>query len=173
MFGGLEYVFVRREMSKEINALQSVLENILMCDCADFESSATYTIFNKICWAADIPADAFNFRIERTECKAGSLSEFYKIAFDVPATPAPPAGPAPEKKAPENTTAAPGNLDLIDYSEKAVALFGDTRGIKDQLKEIGGRFNSYLTRNGAKVPGWVFSKSKADQVRELINNSAA
>lgn len=78
-----------------------------------------------------------------------------------------------KKQPPKNIPPASSSFELVDYSEKAIALFGDTREIKDQLKEIGGRFNPYLTKNGSKSPGWIFSKSKADKVRELINNSAA
>lgn len=84
-----------------------------------------------------------------------------------------PEGPESDKKIPANIPAASSSFELVDYSEKAIALFGDTREIKDQLKEIGGRFNPYLTRDGSKAPGWIFSKSKVDKVRELINNSAA
>ena len=170
MFGGLEYVFVNRENSKEIKALRVAFENIILADCDNTPGYVIEGAFNKICWGQDFPDNAFNFRIERTGCKAGSLAEFYKIAFDVPA---PPEGPEPTKKAPANIPATSGNFEIVDYSEKAIALFGDTREIKDQLKEIGGRYNPYLKNNGSKVPGWIFSKSKADKVRELINNSAA
>jgi hypothetical protein len=34
-----------------------------------------------------------------------------------------------------------GNYTIVDYSEKAVAIFGDTKAIKDQLSAMGGRFN--------------------------------
>ena len=63
-------------------------------------------------------------------------------------------------------------LDIVDYSEKAIAVFGDTKAIKDQLKELGGRFNPYLNYNGEKRAGWIFSKRKADEVRELLVPSA-
>lgn len=63
-------------------------------------------------------------------------------------------------------------LDIVDYSEKAIAVFGDTKAIKDQLKELGGRFNPSLNYNGKKRAGWIFSKRKADEVRELLVPSA-
>lgn len=50
-------------------------------------------------------------------------------------------------------------LEIVDYSEKAIAVFGDTKAIKDQLKELGGRFNPSLNYNG---------KKQADKVKELI-----
>lgn len=68
----------------------------------------------------------------------------------------------------QGQTTAQGEFILVDYSEKAIALFGDTKPIKDLLSDLGGRFNSRLTRNGAKCAGWIFQKAKEAQVRELI-----
>ena len=59
-------------------------------------------------------------------------------------------------------------LEIVDYSEKAVAVFGETKAIKEQLKELGGRFNPSLNYNGEKRAGWIFSKKQADKVEELI-----
>jgi hypothetical protein len=55
-------------------------------------------------------------------------------------------------------------LTLIDYSEKAIALVGDTRAIKDELKRIGGRFNARLSCGA----GWIFPKSKRDAIEAII-----
>lgn len=63
-------------------------------------------------------------------------------------------------------------LEVVDYSEKAVAVFGDTKAIKEQLKELGGRFNPSLNYNGEKRAGWIFSKKQADKVKELITPMA-
>ncbi len=59
-------------------------------------------------------------------------------------------------------------LEIVDYSEKAIAVFGGTKTIKEQLKELGGRFNPSLNYNGEKRAGWIFSKKKADEVRNLM-----
>jgi hypothetical protein len=53
-----------------------------------------------------------------------------------------------------------GDFVIVDYSEKALAVFGDTRAIKDQLKTLGGRFNPKLTHNEKKQAGWIFSLCK-------------
>ena len=60
------------------------------------------------------------------------------------------------------------DLEMVDYSEKAIAVFGDTKAIKEHLKELGGRFNPSLSYNGNKRAGWIFSKKQADKVRELL-----
>ena len=56
-------------------------------------------------------------------------------------------------------------LQIIDYSEKAIAIIGDTRAIKDTLKTLGGRFNAHLTCGA----GWIFSKSKEDAIKATLN----
>lgn len=53
---------------------------------------------------------------------------------------------------------------LVEYSAKAVAVFGETRAIKDELKAMGGRFNSRLTFNGKKLAGWIFPKSQEQRL---------
>lgn len=68
----------------------------------------------------------------------------------------------------QGQTTAQGEFILVDYSEKAIALFGDTKPIKDRLSDIGGRFNSRLTHDGQKRAGWIFPKAKEAQVREAI-----
>lgn len=63
-------------------------------------------------------------------------------------------------------------LEVVDYSEKAIAVFGDTKPVKEQLKELGGRFNPSLNYQGEKRAGWIFSKKQADKVRKLIKPAA-
>ena len=53
---------------------------------------------------------------------------------------------------------------VIEYSEKSIALVGDTKEIKDRLKKLGGRFNSGLSCGA----GWVFSKTKQKDLEKLI-----
>ena len=53
---------------------------------------------------------------------------------------------------------------MVEYSEKAVAVFGETKAIKDELKAMGGHFNSRLTFNGKKLAGWIFPKSKEQRL---------
>lgn len=53
-------------------------------------------------------------------------------------------------------------IQLVKYSEKSVAVFGETKAIKEKLKFLGGRFNRALVdpENGEKTPGWIFSLKK-------------
>jgi hypothetical protein len=61
-----------------------------------------------------------------------------------------------------------GDFVIVDYSEKALAVFGDTRPVKDKLKALGGCFNPKLTHEGQKKAGWIFSKQKEQEVRNLL-----
>lgn len=72
--------------------------------------------------------------------------------------------PEPKQSEPAKATTTEG-IQLIDYSEKALAIIGDTRAIKDTLKALGGRFNAHLTCGA----GWIFSKSKEDAIRAALN----
>ncbi len=60
-------------------------------------------------------------------------------------------------------------FEIVDYSEKAIALFGDTKEIKDLLKAMGGKFNPRLTYNGGKRAGWIFGLSKRGELNTIIN----
>ena len=64
--------------------------------------------------------------------------------------------------------ATPEGLEIVDYSEKAIAVFGETKAIKDELKKLGGKFNPALKYNGEKRSGWIFSKKQAEKVRALL-----
>lgn len=61
-----------------------------------------------------------------------------------------------------------GELEIVDYSEKAVAVFGDTKPVKEKLNELGGRFNPRLNYNGEKRAGWVFPKSKRLELESML-----
>jgi hypothetical protein len=57
---------------------------------------------------------------------------------------------------------------IVDYSPKALALFGDTRPMKEKLKALGGRFNPKLMHEERKKAGWIFAKSKEQELRNLL-----
>lgn len=59
-------------------------------------------------------------------------------------------------------------LQYVDYSEKAFAIIGDTKPIKDELKSLKGRFNSRLTINGESKAGWVFAKRNSEPVLKSL-----
>lgn len=66
---------------------------------------------------------------------------------------------------PEPAAEAKPALTLVDYSEKAFAIIGDTKPIKETLKTLGGRYNPGL-KCGA---GWIFSKKRTDAVKQALS----
>lgn len=68
----------------------------------------------------------------------------------------------------ETNTVTVEDIEIVDYSEKAIAVFGDTKTIKDELKSIGGKFNPRLNYNGGKRAGWVFPKSNRKALVSLL-----
>ena len=72
--------------------------------------------------------------------------------------------PEPKQSEPAKAIKTKG-IQLINYSEMAVAIVGDTRAIKDILKTLGGRFNAHLTCGA----GWIFSKTKESTLRNALS----
>lgn len=73
--------------------------------------------------------------------------------------------PQPESNNKESLSISAQGIEIVDYSEKAFAIIGDTKPIKDKLKELGGCFNGRLSCGA----GWIFSKSKLDTVKQTLS----
>ena len=73
--------------------------------------------------------------------------------------------PEPKQNNTKTETIEAKGLQIINYSEKAIAIVGETRAIKETLKNLGGRFNSHLSCGA----GWIFSKTKETTLREALN----
>lgn len=58
-------------------------------------------------------------------------------------------------------------LQIINYSEKAVAVIGDTKEIKEQLKAMGGKFNPRLSCGA----GWIFSAKKRAEIEKVLKDA--
>jgi hypothetical protein len=110
----------------------------------------------------------WNVRKERIGDRERFIERYALIAGDednihVKATPTQSAEPT--RTAIDTIT---GDFLIVDYSEKALAVFGDTRAVKEALKALGGRFNPKLSHEGAKRAGWIFQKSKEGELRGLL-----
>lgn len=71
----------------------------------------------------------------------------------------------PERKEPAQPEPIKAEgVEIIDYSEKALAVVGDTRKFADTFKALGGRFNPRLSCGA----GWIFSKRKEDELRAAL-----
>jgi len=62
------------------------------------------------------------------------------------------------------------SINIVNYSEKAIAVFGDTKPLKDHFSALGGKYNPSLKKDDEKVPGWVFPVGKKDDVKKVITS---
>ncbi len=81
-----------------------------------------------------------------------------------------PGTPKPSSQKPQSNSVEGGFLEVVDYSAKAIAVTGDTKPLKDQLQDLGGKFNSHLSCGA----GYIFSKAKSeDAVRKFVEQHNA
>lgn len=162
VFGGFTYVSTSRKMSDDFSALLHPLkklenDNSLSLCCET--SNLLYRVFRK----TSLPFGAIVTGIEPKKDFSGSTDEFYTVLFSFPLS--------KEKviQEPQSCEDNNLNLELVQYSEKALAIFGDTKVVKDSLKALGGKFNPALTHNGEKKCGWIFSNAKRKELEQLFN----
>ena len=58
-------------------------------------------------------------------------------------------------------------IHIENYTEKSFVVLGDTKPHKDNIKKLGGKWNSRLRDNKM---GWIFPMSKKELVEEYIND---
>ena len=61
-------------------------------------------------------------------------------------------------------------LFIYDYSEKSIAVFGNTDDHKDFFERLGGKFNRNLKKDGEITPGWVFVKYRKNDINSYIQS---
>lgn len=71
---------------------------------------------------------------------------------------------------PRPVTTEGNKPEIVNYGEKAFAVFGDTREMKDSLSQLGGRFNRFLTnpKTQQREAGWIFPNSKRVAVEDIL-----
>lgn len=164
LFGGLGYIFTKRTYSDEVIEREKELvlkEYPVLADGNDYKANQEGLYIPGFC------AYWVNWRsLVRHRLSSIDLRE----ANETP-TPDPTKGTRANSSSygDSEISQISGAVEIVDYSEKALAVFGETKEIKSQLKELGGRFNPSLKHNGEKRAGWIFSKKQAEAVRELVD----
>ena len=57
-------------------------------------------------------------------------------------------------------------MNLSNYSDKSFVISGNTKEYKEELKEMGGKWNSKLTCGS----GWIFSLTKKKELEDWLEN---
>ena len=147
-------------MTKE-NDLLHELVNVVMIDVNAYIDSFRYD-------DSDGMIDYFDTNFYKfVEVRSSDWEEIHKTARVKEAN----KGLTVSEETRETAVETVEGLEIVDYSEKAVAVFGDTKAIKDELKSIGGKFNPRLNYNGGKRAGWVFPKSKLGELDKFIHDT--
>lgn len=58
-------------------------------------------------------------------------------------------------------------MEISDYSDKSFAVFGDTKPWKNNLKQLGGKYN----RNLQGKIGYIFSKTREEAVKLFVTQA--
>lgn len=113
----------------------------------DLTKYANYDDFLSACHKLHKDESDPEFMCQDTECMPDGISfpeSFSRKDFEDVIT--------AYKESLEEISESSNDIRIVDYSEKAIAVYGDTKSIKDKLKSLGGRFNPRL-REGT---GWIF-----------------
>ena len=65
-------------------------------------------------------------------------------------------------------TVADARVEIVEYSAKSIAVFGDTKPLRDTLRDLNGLFRACLTHDGTRCAGWIFSKRREQEVRSAL-----
>jgi len=156
-----KYVSGSRSISAELEAI--LLPDAEKLFCSDHYNNVrdVNDFIRRIFYHCSIPSGATVTGIVSTgvTCGISSPETFYKIGYTLPET-------AQKTTEPNFNPVAvvTGEVNIIDYSEKAFAVVGDTKPIKDKLKALGGSFNPRLSCGA----GWIFSKKKLNEVTKAL-----
>ena len=59
-------------------------------------------------------------------------------------------------------------INVQNYSDKSLIVYGDTKQIKDKLMQLHARFNPYLKLNDVKTPGWIVSVKHEEAINQIV-----
>lgn len=152
-----KYVSGSRSLSNDLKALLPQLEILLVDYSSSDWHNSTEQIFNRICRKTSFPANFTDAKIVKTDCRCGQMEDFYKIVFE--------SDPESEIIEPNQVESNPGEISIVDYSEKAFAIVGDFSNIYDDLIKLGGSYNSRLKCG----KGIIFSKKKLEAVTDYLS----
>lgn len=159
VFGGVESIWCERDFSKEINDAMTA-EISALCPGLPVDKSvyATDEHYQQV-------LKARNTYKEIDSCPSWvSCRILAELVLRGRSLYVKPEAKKPEAKPEQPGTDGAKGVQIIDYSEKAVAVVGETRAISDKLKELGGRFNARLSCGA----GWIFSKKREEALRAAL-----
>lgn len=153
VYGGVDYLYIKRHLSDEVI---KPIEDDIISICPELEKSTYRNDCNDYDGFPEVMAKYGNNIGALAWLSAANIAKSYlsEVSF------------YKKENTPEPTIQSElSNIEIVDYSERAIAVIGDTKPIKEKLKAAGGRFNAKLTCGA----GWVFPKKSIEKVRNIIN----
>ena len=158
-----KYVQTRREISEDVNSV--VFEALKEVFAEDTPSDDLKRYAYRIIQKSTIPVGAVVTGLEKSE-KSGLIEDCFHLKMSLNEVQHPQAKEMPNFEAVEVPA---GEIQIVDYSAKAIAVIGETKPIKDKLKELGGKFNFRLSCGA----GWIFPKSKLSELQSFLSGGAS
>lgn len=156
-----KYVSTSREINPELkNRLLPEFEKLYKSDEPEYSRNSTVNTLHRILSNTEIK-NADNVKGIKEIQQNGSFEDCFKLTYHKNEKETVQADTNPNIKPIES---AAGEVNVIEYSEKAIAVIGDTKPIKELLKSLGGSFNPRLSCG----PGWIFSKKKLEEVQSAL-----
>ncbi len=159
----VKYVQEQRSRSEEVNKLEDVIKNQFAgWITSDYGHGSANNILYRIWAKTSFPEGAQIIGIKTTEQTCGQIEDLLQIDFQLT-----------ETNNKEQTEAQPiettqGEINIVDYSEKAFAVIGtpeDLKAIQAKMYELGGKWNKHLKCG----PGYIFSKKQLETVTKALS----
>lgn len=158
-----KYVSTSREINPALkNRLLPEFEKLYKSDEPEYSRNSTVNTLHRILSNTEIK-NADNVKGIKEIQQNGSFEDCFKLTYHKNEKETVQADTNPNIKPIES---AQGEVNIIEYSERAIAVIGDTKPIKELLKSLGGSFNARLSCG----PGWIFSKKKLEEVQTALIN---
>lgn len=154
-----KYVSSHRCIPADIKeAVRLQMCEIMQFDENDYRHNSSDTVYRLLA-KTNFPVNFISWKVVRNkETTACGPEDFFNIEFVT--------NPEPEQvKRPDKVETAENEIKIIRYSEKSIAVIGDTKPVKDKLKSLGGSFNFRLTCG----PGWIFPLSKLTDIQNSLS----
>ena len=159
-----KYVQVSREVTDDLKQLFIDAYNVPDFVENDYDRDAPRQVAYRFWHKTAIPEGATNLKVVKNEKTSGcGFETFYSLTCDVPQKK---EAKKSAKKSPnlEKIEVVQGEINIIEYSAKSIAVIGDTKPIKDKLKALGGKFNFRLSCGA----GWIFPAAKLAEIQTAL-----
>lgn len=121
---------------------------------------------------ASAPGAAFDGNASAAQLEAPGVNVSVVVA--VKAGDAGILAPAPSVVASPARAAAPrAKVRVVQYSDRAIAVIGDTFALRAGLRGLGGAWNKYLRVDGEPAQGWIFKAALRPTVEAYLAGHAA